>query len=273
MALKTASDKLSFTHTKAKATPTYTTSVEVRLTSGDVDSASRVEWSALSSEKWLRLGSMRGTVDSNDPVAEIPLTVSALSLNDTAFSGSLRATITVSSRIANRSDLFENGTQTRWMDVEVSINAAPYVTDADVTVQTSSGEILSNGSEVTAGDTLTVVVVAVDFERLPISRAGMQVAGFVGSQGVQRPIQIQHRQGNTYRGEIPSSWIDKDGGEYRLVVGTPDTSVAELRFVIVTSSRSLYVGIVIALVRLFCHARSHLCRFEILLEPTMFDSC
>jgi hypothetical protein len=159
------------------------------------------------------------------------------------------------------------------MDVEVSINAAAYVTDADVTVQTSSGEILSNGSEVTAGDTLTVVVVAVDFERLPISRAGMQVAGFVGSQGVQRPIQIQHRQGNTYRGEIPSSWIDKDGGEYRLVVGTPDTSVAELRFVIVTSSRSLYVGIVIALVRLFCHARSHLCRFEILLEPTMFDSC
>jgi hypothetical protein len=142
-------------------------------------------------------------------------------------------------------------------------------------VQTSSGDILSYGGEVTAGDTLTVTVYAFDYGRQPISRAGLPVDGFVGSQLVPRAIQIQLREGNTYRGEIPSSWIDKDGGEYRLVVGTADTSVAELRFVIVTSSRSLYVGIVIALVRLFCHARSHLCgaALKSFGEPTMFDSC
>jgi hypothetical protein len=182
-------------------------------------------------------------------VAVIPVTVDAALLADTAVSGPLRANIMVSSLIAGRSDLFENGTQLSVIDVEVTVSATPCLTSADVLVQTSSGETLREGGEVTAGDTLTIVVSAFDFMRLPISRPALQITGFLlESRGALKTIQLQHRQSNAYRGEVPSSWIDNDG-EYSLGIGTNDTSVAELRFVVVTSSQSLYIGIGIASVR------------------------
>ena len=50
---------------------------------------------------------------------------------------------------------------------------------------------------------------------------------------------MQYREGNTYRGEVPSSWLMSEGS-YRLRIG--DTRVVEIRFEVSKSNRSLYIG-------------------------------
>jgi mRNA-degrading endonuclease toxin of MazEF toxin-antitoxin module len=243
MALKAANDRLSITHTKAKATPTYTTSVEVRLTSGDVDSVSRVEWSAVSSVEWLRLGTITGTVDSRSPVAEIPVTVHDAKLNDTGASGPpLKATITVSNRIAGRSDLFDNGTQRVVMDVEVSIAATPHLTRDDASVRNAEGKDVGKNSVLAPGDMLVIVAKAFDYSRLPIPRAGLRItASLIGPKSQIQLVELQHISDNTYRGEITSAWLEDTGG-YQLQLNTSSSSL-EWPLTVAASNQSLYIAV------------------------------
>jgi hypothetical protein len=245
MALKTASDKLSITHIKALSTPLYSTMVEVRIASGDVDGISVVEWTASSSAVWLRLGERNGTVNSDAPVAQVNLVLDSRGLNDTGVASPLRANITVVSQIAGRSDLFEKGTHVLTMEVQVIILAVPNVTLADLRVQRSSGEDLTNGGSVVTGDALIISATAFDYERLPIPRAGLQLTvNLTGGGGLQKLLEMQYREGSTYRSEVPSSWLEK-AGSYSLRIG----DVVEIRFEVSASNRSLYIGAGIASVR------------------------
>jgi hypothetical protein len=252
MEVKAATDRLELRHIKTKAAPTYTTSVEVRLSSGDVDSVSRVEWSALSSEEWLRLGQLSGAIDSDHPVAVIPVTVDAASLNDTAGSGPLRASITVSSRMAGRSDLFENGTQISMIEVAVTIEAAPYLTAQDMQVTKFTGEEVRDNGVLALGDILRVAVYAFDYGRKPISRAGLRItASLIGSDAKPQIVDLQYATAGTnlYRGDIPSSWLEA-AGSYSLRVSVNSSNVESTTLTwaltVAASNRSLYVAVAIS---------------------------
>jgi hypothetical protein len=240
MALKTASDKLSITLIKTNSTPVYCTTVEVRLASGAVDGVSTVEWTASSSVGWLRLGQRNGTANSNAPVGEVSVLMDSRGLNDTGVTSPLRANITVVSRMAGRSDLFEKGTHLLTMEVQLSVLAVACMTLADLRIQRSSGEDLMDGASVVAGDTLIISANAFDYERLPIPRAGLQLTvRLTSDRGLSKFLEMQYREGNTYRGEVPSSWLVIEGS-YRLRIG--DTREVEIRFEVSKSNRSLYIG-------------------------------
>jgi hypothetical protein len=263
MALKTASDKLSIAHTKAPSNLVYNSTVEVRLASGDVDGISVVEWTASSSAGWLRLGQRNGTVDSDNPVAEVGLVMDSSGLNDTGTAGLLRANITVVCRMAGRSDLFEKGTHVLTMEVQAAILAEPSVEESDVRVHRYSGEDLLDGGDVVAGDTLLISATAFDFERLPIARAGLQLTVQLTSDVGLRTSEMQYWDGNLYRFEVPRSWVDVEGS-YRLRVGSVAASgfklngarTVELKFTVTASSQTAYIALGIAAVRaVFCRWR------------------
>jgi hypothetical protein len=95
------------------------------------------------------------------------------------------------------------------------------------------------------GDALIISATAFDFERLPIPRAGLQLTvNLTGGGGLQKLLEMQYREGSTYRSEVPSSWLEK-AGSYSLRIG----DVVEIRFEVSASNRSLYIGAGIASVR------------------------
>jgi hypothetical protein len=131
------------------------------------------------------------------------------------------------------------------MEVQVIILAVPNVTLADLRVQRSSGEDLTNGGSVVTGDALIISATAFDYERLPIPRAGLQLTvNLTGGGGLQKLLEMQYREGSTYRSEVPSSWLEK-AGSYSLNI----SNTVEIRFEVSKSNRSVYIGAAIASVR------------------------
>jgi hypothetical protein len=86
MAVKAASDRLLVTLSKSRSAPTSSSTIEVRLARGDVDSTEPIVWAARSLAGGLRLGNTTGTVYSNAPVAAVGVVVDATGLEDT-FTG------------------------------------------------------------------------------------------------------------------------------------------------------------------------------------------
>jgi hypothetical protein len=142
-----------------------------------------------------------------------------------------------------RADLFENGTSSLELVVEVTIEAAVSLTKSDVRVQTKGGEAVAEGSKVVVGDALTVTASAFDYERLPIARKSLQIAAELSSGARNHSVLVQHLDGEEYRVELPSTWIDEPG-EYTLRVDG-----VEMHFTVTQASESLYVAAGIAAVR------------------------
>jgi uncharacterized protein with PQ loop repeat len=240
MAIKAANDALAVALKKSYASPDARSNVEIRLVSGDVDAASTVEWTASSSSKWLVLGQTSGTVASDHPVAVMSVTALGSGQNDTSASGPLRSIITVSSRIRQqpgRSDLFELNTGSLAMAVEVTIEAALRLTNADVRVVDRDGNSVTDGGEVVSGRTLSVTARAFDFERLQICRTALQIAVQLSqlSGASNESLPMVHHDGNTYQAELPSSWISEPG-PYTLWI---DGGAVAIRFVAAESSKNL----------------------------------
>jgi hypothetical protein len=122
MALIAASDRLAIVHTKRPSKPSPSSTVEIRLVSGDVEAASILRWTATSGHSWLQISPSSGTVSSTNPVATVNVTVLASGHGDTAVSGPLASHIKLSSSLRGRSDLFEHNTSTLNMKVEVRVN-------------------------------------------------------------------------------------------------------------------------------------------------------
>jgi hypothetical protein len=252
MAFKAASNKLFITHSKARLTPEYSTTIEVRLASGDVDGISAVEWTADSSVGWLRLGERNGTVDSGNPVVQVSLAMDSTGLNDTGSTLPLYANVTLVSRMAGseRSDLFENGTHMLTMEVQVSILAEPSMDLSKMRLQQSSGDDLINGGSVAPGDTLTISATVFDYEELPISRPGLLLSVTLTGGDATNVLTMRHMDSNTYRGEVPGSWIENPG-EYRLFIssGTDRTNRFDFGFSVSIQDKNLPVALGITAVR------------------------
>jgi hypothetical protein len=200
---------------------------EFRLKSGDVDAdeEAKVVWGATSEPPWLQLDESRGSVFSNEPVAAVVVIANGTGLNDTAEGGPLAGKVTFksSSRIMTSSN-FVGGSNSLTLGVELTILASAYVDSSDVTI----GIITSNTSRafvprqalLTSGDALVVCVDARDHERLPIRRAGQEIVlSVIDSRRQPRAATMLHVAGNTYRGEIPASWIGRPG-RYTLSVAS-----------------------------------------------------
>jgi hypothetical protein len=254
MAVKAASDRLLIRITKKRSAPTSSTTIEVRLVSGDVDSTEQIVWTASSTVSWLRLANTSGTVSSNAPVAAVDIVVDAIGLNDTFAMGPLNTTITLSSSMptagSNRS-VFEKESSVLHMVAELTVVAEVDLLPSDLTVQLLDGSILSTGALVTTESSLMVTIVAFDFERLAVSRPGLQITVSLFTDDDSKTLKgvatlFFHRD-NRYRGEVPGSWL-QDAGRYVLAVGNSSDFVT-LRFDVTNSKLSLYLAAGIGSVR------------------------
>jgi len=242
MALKAASDRLVFADVKTRDKMVHAKTVEVRLASGDVSSVSPVSWTAKSSASWLVLTQTSGTVSSASPVADLHVTMSAAGHADTSESGQpLIAFLTVESRLQARTDLFQNSTDRIEMQVEFEIKAEPYLGESDVSVRTSSMDMVAVNSEVIAGDTLEVTVNVLDCERMPISRPGLQIVLSLTGGKRTDPVPLGHRGNNVYDADMPNSWIE-DAGSYTLWVNSTNSAV-RVDFQATKANTKAYVGL------------------------------
>ncbi len=226
MAAKVASDSLRIKLTKSRSTPTLTSTIEVRLTSGDVDSAERVFWTAISSADWLRLGHASGTVYIDASVAIVSAVADATGLSDTFTSGPLNTIVTITStmRTAEPNVVFQNATDKLLMAVELTIVAEVWLPHSAVVVQTGDGVALTDRGSVPVGSSLSVRVNTVDYEGLAITRPDLRMTlSLVSSDGrVAKRASLLFLTGSTYGAEITGSWI-LDPGSFGLSVGNADS--------------------------------------------------
>jgi hypothetical protein len=238
--------------------------IEVRLARGDVDPSEPIIWAARSSAGWLRLGNINGTVNSNAPVAVVGVVVNAAGLNDTFTTGPLNATIELTSSMPaanSSSSVFERGSSALEMVAELTIVAEVELVPSDVSVQTLDGGRLSIGAaaaterrseifvitdEVAVGSKLIVSVKAFDYERLPISRPGLQIGMNLSMGGVWKgAANLLYLTANEYRAEVPAT---QDAGSYDLIISSRTGSVT-LRFTVSSSKQALYIALGITSVR------------------------
>jgi hypothetical protein len=256
MAVQVASDRLLIALPKTRSARTYSTAIEVRLVSGDVESTGKVEWTAISTSPWLRLGKAAGSVSSEDPVARLDVIADATGLHDTYLTGPLNATLSFTSTMPHeQSDVvFDSGSHQLTMTAEVSIEAAVYLNPNDVKFQTSTADILSSGGEVAAGDTLTVTVAVYDCEGLAISRRGLLLQMSLCDDNdhdcqtsndpkTLKTATLLYLADNTYRGLLSGDWI-KNAGLYTVRVRTTNGTDSEpvlFKMAVTEGNRQHYV--------------------------------
>jgi hypothetical protein len=230
---------------------------------GDVDSSEPIVWAARTSAGWLRLINTTGTVYSNAPVAAVGVVVDATGLIDTFTTGPLNATIVLSSSMPaadSSSAVFELKSSVLEMVAELTIVAEVELIPSDVLVQTLDGSRLSTTGaaaapdskimtitdEVAAGSKLIVTVKAFDYERLLISRPGMQIGMNLSMGGVWKgAANLLYLTANEYRAEVPAM---QDAGSYDLIISSSTGSVT-LRFTVSSSKQALYIALGISSVR------------------------
>ena len=256
MAVKAARDGLLVKLLKSRSAPTSSWTIEVRLVRGDIDSSEPIVWAARTSAGWLRLVNTIGTVYSNAPVAAVGVVVDATGLIDTFTTGPLNATIVLTSSVPSAdssSAVFELKSSVLEMVAELTIVAEVELIPSDVLVQTFDGGRLSTTGaaaatdskifavtdEVAAGSKLIVTVKAFDYERLPISRPGVQIGMNLSMGGVWKgAANLLYLTANEYRAEVPAM---QDAGSYDLIVSSSTRSVT-LRFTVSGSKQALYIA-------------------------------
>ena len=105
-----------------------------------------------------------------------------------------------------------------------------------------------------AGSKLIVTVKAFDYERLPISRPGVQIGMNLSMGGVWKgAANLLYLSANEYRAEVPATWME-DAGSYHLEIANLEIasgarSFVTLHFTVSSSKSSLYIALGISSVR------------------------
>jgi hypothetical protein len=112
----------------------------------------------------------------------------------------------------------------------------------------TDSKIVTLTDEVAAGSKLIVTVKAFDYERLPISRPGVQIGMNLSMGGVWKgAANLLYSTANEYRAEVPATWV-QDAGSYDLSISSSTGSVT-LRFTVSGSKQALYIALGISSVR------------------------
>jgi hypothetical protein len=120
----------------------------------------------------------------------------------------------------------------------LSITEAAAATDSTIFAVTD---------EVAAGSKLIVTVKAFDYERLPISRPGVQIGMNLSMGGVWKgAANLLYLTANEYRAEVPAM---QDAGSYDLIISSSNTRSVILRFTVSSSKQALYIALGISSVR------------------------
>jgi hypothetical protein len=195
----------------------------------------------------------------------VGVVINATGLEDTFTAGPLNATIELTSSMLaanSSSSVFERGSSALQMVAELTIVAEVELVPSDVSVQTLDGgrpstdaaaaterrsEIFAITDEVAAGSKLIVTVKAFDYERLPISRPGVQIGMNLSMGGVWKgAANLLYLTANEYRAEVPAM---QDAGSYDLIISS-STGTVSLRFTVASSSKqNLYIALGIGSVR------------------------
>jgi hypothetical protein len=139
------------------------------------------------------------------------------------------------------------------MAVAVTIDAAVYLTPKDVRVQKRSGDDVAHGSQVVAGDTLTVTAEAFDFERLPAARAALHIPVTLSCKKTSLNVStaLKLKFGNTYIAELQSSWVEEPGPCTLVIDGGKANGAVTLDFEVTKTNLSIFVAAGIGGVRAY----------------------
>ena len=211
MTVQASSELVELALYKSESVRTVSRSIEFRLQTGDIPMDNPVAWKAGAAADWLSLDRSSGSVHSSASFSAVRATAHGSGRGDTATTGPIISSITFrSSMTLTTSDAFVNGTELQTIAVRLSIFAVPYVSEAHVTINSSSGNTVRLGDPVDAGDQLTVFVKAFDAEGLPISRADLPLRlDILGSlnKNHSTPLAQTSNGTNVYKATIPELWV------------------------------------------------------------------
>jgi hypothetical protein len=238
MSLTAVSNVLEITVDKLPMSQTAVARLEVRLVTGDLPNGAVVRWVASSQsvepgkfpKQWLILSPSSGTVTSSNPVVSMAASMSAVGLNDTAFSGPLRSEIYIVSRAeavgAPPGNLFADGTDHLHISVEMNVEACAFLRleDVKVTAKPQLLDLLPGFTNTLyPEDRLVVTVNAFDHEGFAIERPTQiimlslfTVTGGRVAPDVTYGVKMNYQEHNLFMGEVPTEWILP--GDYRLFV-------------------------------------------------------
>jgi hypothetical protein len=207
---------------KTNKTKTNRGTVQVRLTSGDVDPSAPVQWTAVlpPNTPWLSCNVLNGTVDGRTSTATFVVDADASGKKDTGGASPLRATITVTSTMSSStgSVKFLDGSDRRTIEVSVEVVAVAYLAESDIRVFSKEDRQPVTLSRIPVATSLKVTVVTHDCDRLLIERdqqlkLRLWMSTAAGSES--RNITFLYAGNGSFNAEIPGTALS-DPGAYQL---------------------------------------------------------
>jgi hypothetical protein len=246
MTVSGSSTSLSITARKTNATKTANGIAEVRLTSGNVEQSAPVQWTAAVPREdaaWLSVNvlsgparqvQVNGEVYGRSPASQFQVNVDTSGLNDTRgaalYSSSIAIRSTIASSLANGTMTFVNGSDQLPLPVSVTVIAAAYVTEADVTVSSKANREPVSPSGVPAGTSLVVTVQTRDCDRLVIDRPDQQLKLVLTSTlggYTPRYVTLLYKEcsqcAGLFEAELPGTALDNPG-LYELRIRSDDSA-------------------------------------------------
>jgi hypothetical protein len=237
MGVSGSSTTLSIQVRKKRKSSTAVGTAEVRLTSGDVDRDSPVKWTAALAHHatWLSCTPLEGEVSGQSPISKLQLTVDASNLSDTRGLSSLKAEVTVASKIGSMSTdgsvSFVGRTDELRLPVSVAVVAVAYLDEADVTISSKADGKPVSRARVPIDSSLIVTVQARDCDRLVIDRPDQQVKLVLTSPlggYAPRNITLLYKECEgcvgLFEAEIPATALG-DPAVYQLTIGAEESAV------------------------------------------------
>jgi hypothetical protein len=180
VAVSGSSTDVSITVVKTNSTKTNRGTVQVWLTSGDVDPSAPVRWTAVlpPNTRWLSCNVLNGTVDGRSPTGTFVVDADASGEKDAGGASPLHSTITVASTMnsTNGSIQFLEGSDRRTIEVSVKVVAVAYLRLAENDITVSSKEdrqpvtLSCVPGSFPVATSLMITVVTYDCDRLLIER-------------------------------------------------------------------------------------------------------
>jgi hypothetical protein len=215
---------VSITVVKTNRTKTNRATVQVRLTSGDVDPSAPVHWTAVlpPNTPWLSCNVLNGTIDGQTSTGTIVVAADASGKKDTGGASPLRSTITVTSTM-NSSDgpvQFMEGSDRLTIEVSVEVVAVAYLAESDIRVFSKEDGQPVTLSRIPVATSLVVTVVTYDCDRLPIERdqlLKLRLWKSAAASSESRNIMFLYAGNGSFNAEIPGTALS-DPGAYQLAV-------------------------------------------------------
>jgi hypothetical protein len=224
VAVSGSSTDVSITVVKTNRTKTNSGTVQVRLTSGDIDPSAPVRWTAVlpRNTPWLSCNVLNGTVDGRSSTGTFVVDADASGEKDTGGASPLRSTITVTSTMTSATGpvQFMEGSDRRTIEVSVEVVAVAYLAKNDIAISSKEDRQPVTLSRIPVATSLVVNVVTYDCDRLLIERdQQLKLRLWKSTAASSEPLNITfvYAGNGSFNAEIPGTALS-DAGAYHLEV-------------------------------------------------------